>query len=104
MRNSYQDGRWLFEEIGISIHGGVTGNFSGAVDVEDGEISTVWLEVSRDSDPEPVLCAIAPGSFLHTTILPQISRDLPAMIDWQSGGRANLTAASRAQSRALVTP
>lgn len=97
MRNSFTDGRWLFEEVGLSIHGGTAGNFSGAVDIEDGEISTVWLEVSRPDDAEPVMCAIAPGSFLHTTILPQIIRDLPGLIDWQSGGRANLTAHSRAE-------
>lgn len=102
MRNSYTDGRWFFEEIGLSIHGGVAGSFTGCVDVEDGELSTIWLEVSRPEESESVMCAIAPGSFLHSTILPQITRDLPAMIDWQSGGRANLTAASRA-TRALVS-
>ena len=104
MCNSWQDGRWLFEEVGLSIFDGTSGSFSGAVDVEDGEIVTIWLDVSRDSDPDPVMCAIAPGSFLHTHILQQIIRDLPAMIDWQSGGKANLTAHSRAQTRALVSP
>lgn len=93
MRNSWTDGRWAFEEVGLSFHGGTVGNFTGFVDVEDGEIGTVWLVLNEADEAH----AIAPGSYLHTNLLPQIIRDLPGLIDWQSGGRANLTAHSRAE-------
>ena len=99
MRNSWQDGRWLFEEIGLSFHGGTTGNFRGFVDVEDGEIGTIWLILNDAEEAYD----IAPGSYLHKSLIPQIEAALPGMIDWQAGGKANLTAHSRA-TRALVSP
>lgn len=91
MRNSYSDGRWAFEEIGLPFNGGTAGNFSGYVDVEDGEISTIWVLRNEDDRPYPV----ERGSYLHDGLLPQIISDLPAMIEWQSGARANFTAYSR---------
>jgi hypothetical protein len=103
MRNTYPDGQWKFSDVGLHIHGGFAGSHSGRVETEDGEIGTIWLNIDMP-DGSTKEHPIAPGSFLHATILPQITRDLPAMIDWQSGGRANLTATSRAQTRALVTP
>lgn len=90
-----KDGRWKFEEVGIAFHAGTTGNFIGFVDVEDGEVATIWLITNETGDAHP----IAQGSYLYRNLLPQIIRDLPAMIDWQSGGRANLTAHSRAETR-----
>ena len=103
MRNSYPDGEWTFNEVALHIHGGYAGMFSGAVTTEDGEIGAIFLDVTYPQDREPVLCEIAKGSFLHAALLPQLTRDLAAMIEWQSGGRKNLTATSRA-TRALVTP
>jgi hypothetical protein len=103
MRNSYQDGKWLFEEIGLTFHSGTVGNFTGWVDVEDGEIATIWL-LTDEPDGGHGRVSIATGSYLHKHILPQIAAALPGMIEWQAGAKKNLTATSRAQTRALVTP
>jgi hypothetical protein len=96
MRNSLPDGCWEFDEIGISFLTGITGNFSGQVEVEDGEVTAVWL--TMDNGKRGIL---SPNTELYKLMLPQLLDAIPAMADWQSGGKYNLTAHSRA-TKALV--
>jgi hypothetical protein len=94
MRNSLPDGVWKFDEIGIRHLTGIVGNFEGQVEIEDGEISTVWLTMHDGTRG-----ILSPNTELYRLMIPQLLEAIPALADWQSGGRANLTAHSRAKTR-----
>ena len=94
MRNSLPDGVWEFDEIGIRHLTGIVGNFEGQVEIEDGEISAVWLTMQDGKRG-----ILSPNTELYKLMIPQLLDAIPAMVDWQSGGRANLTATSRAKTR-----
>jgi len=76
-----QDGLWHFEEIGLQFHGGSAGNFSGWARVDGGELAAIYLEHTTDAGFEH--SPMAPGSYLHRHLAPQIEAALPDHIEYQ---------------------
>jgi hypothetical protein len=81
--------------------GAQTGQLSGWVVVEDGDISEVWAE-----DATGRLTLLAPGSWFHAALVAGLRQDLPTYIDWQASSKRHWREAAEFQNAKTlaVTP